>query len=117
MNTTPEIQAYRFGRIEIDDAVYDRDVVIFPDRVRSNWRRSDGHNLELGDLDEVLQAEPEVIILGRGLFERLMIPEDVRSSIEARGIELLMQQTKRACKTYNNLRGRKRVIAALHLSC
>ena len=117
MRTSPEIQAYRFGRIEIDEAVYNRDVVIFPDSVRSNWRRRDGHNLELGDLDEVLKAEPEVIILGRGMLGRLKIPEDVRSSINARGIELLMQRTERACRTYNELRGRQRVIAALHLSC
>jgi hypothetical protein len=67
LSNPPEIQALRFGRIVIDGVVYNRDVIIFPDRVRSNWRRRDGHNLAIKDLVEVLEGNPEVIILGRGV--------------------------------------------------
>jgi hypothetical protein len=117
VSTPPEIQSYRFGRVEIDDIVYDQDVVVFPDRVRSGWQRGDGHNLAVEDLAEVLEAEPEVVIIGRGTFGRLKIPDDVRSAIAARGIELLMKRTEQACRTYNERSRRQRVVAALHLSC
>lgn len=117
MSSPPEIQAYRFGRIVIDDAVYNRDVIIFPDRVRSNWRRRGGHNLALEDFIEVLADDPEIIILGRGAIGRMKVADDVRELITERGIEFLNFRTEGACKTYNELRERRRVIAALHLSC
>lgn len=117
MSNPPEIQAYRFGRIVIDDVVYIRDLIIFPDRVQSNWRRREGHNVTLDDLAEVLEKNPEAIILGRGAFGRMKVPDDVREKISSRGIELLACRTERACKAYNELRERRRVIAAFHISC
>ncbi len=117
MSSPPEIQAYSFGRIVIDDVAYNRDVIIFPDRVRSNWQRRDGHNLAIEDLVEVLEGDPEVIMLGRGAFGRIKVSDNVREGITERGIELLVFRTEGACKAYNELRERRRVIAALHLSC
>ena len=117
MSNPPEIQAYRFGRIVIDNVVYNRDVIIFPDRVRSDWRRRDGHNLALEDLAEVLDGNPETIILGRGVFGRMKVADDVREWIKERGIELIVYRTEGAGKAYNELREQRRVIAALHLSC
>jgi hypothetical protein len=117
LSNPPEIQAFRFGRIVIDDVVYNRDVIIFPDRVRSNWRRRDGHNLALEDLVEVLEGNPETIMLGRGVFGRMKVSEDIRALITERGIELVVLRTEGASKAYNEMRERRRVIAALHLSC
>jgi len=117
LSNPPEIQAYRFGRIVIDGVVYNRDVIIFPDRVRSNWRRRDGHNLALEDLVEVLEGNPEVVILGRGAFGRMKVSDNIRELITERGIELVVLRTEGATKAYNEMRERRRVIAALHLSC
>ena len=117
MSNPPEIQALRFGRIVIDNVTYNRDVIIFPDRIRSDWRRRDGHNLALKDLAEVLESNPEAIILGRGLFGRMKVSDDIRELITEQGIELVVLRTEGASKAYNELRERRRVVAALHLSC
>ena len=117
MSNPPEIQAFRFGRIVIDNVVYNRDVIIFPDRIRSDWQRRGGHNLAIEDLDEVLEGNPEVIILGRGVFGRMKVADELRELITERGIELVVLRTEGAIKAYNELRERRRVIAALHLSC
>ena len=117
MSNPPEIQALRFGRIVIDNVAYNRDVIIFPDRIRSDWRRRDGHNLALEDLAEVLKSNPEAIILGRGLFGRMKVSDDIRELITEQGIELVVLRTEGASKAYNELRERRRVVAALHLSC
>ncbi len=117
MSNPPEIQAFRFGRIVIDNVVYNRDVIIFPDRVLPNWRRRDGHKLALEDLVEVLEGDPEVVILGRGVFGRMKVSDDIRELITERGIELVVLRTEGASKAYNELRERRRVVAALHLSC
>ncbi|MEA1978292.1 MAG: Mth938-like domain-containing protein [Chloroflexota bacterium] len=117
MSNPPEIQAYRFGRIVINDVVYNQDVIIFPDRVRSDWQRRGGHHLALEDLVEVLESDPEVIILGKGAFGRIKVSDEVRELMAERGIELVVFRTEGACKAYNELREQRRVIAALHLSC
>jgi hypothetical protein len=117
LSNPPEIQVFRFGRIVIDNVVYNRDVIIFPDKVRSDWRRRDGHNLALEDLAEVLDSNPETIILGQGVFGRMKVSGDVREGITERGIELIVFRTEGARKAYNELREQRRVIAALHLSC
>lgn len=117
MSNPPEIQTYRFGHIIIDGAEYNRDVIIFPDHVRSDWRRRDGHSLALEDLVEVLEDDPEVIIVGRGAFGRLKVAEEVHQLMTERGIELLIFRTEEACKVYIELREQQRVIAVLHLSC
>jgi hypothetical protein len=33
------------------------------------------------------------------------------------GIELLAFDTRTACQTFNRLRGKRRIVAALHLNC
>ena len=115
--STPRIDAYRFGRIVVGGATYREDVVILSGEVLPGWRREEGHTLQVGDLQPVLEAKPEVLIVGQGVYARMPVPERTRSALEAAGIELVVLRTKAACDTYNELRERRSVAAALHLSC
>jgi hypothetical protein len=73
----------------------------------------------LRDLNWLLEQEPppEVIILGKGRYGLVTVPGEVVKALEERGIEVLVQNTKEACETYNELLGSRRVAAALHLTC
>ncbi len=113
----PIIENYRFGKIEISGKTYTKDVIIFPDRVMANWWREQGHTISLSDLQEVLAMKPDVLVIGRGTVKRMKIPSHVQAQIEAQGIEVIAQATKEACQTYNRLRDKKNVVAALHLAC
>ena len=44
------IEDYRFGRVVIDGRAYTSDVIVFPDRVKDNWWRNEGHELCPADL-------------------------------------------------------------------
>jgi hypothetical protein len=114
---TPRIDAYRFGRIEIGGHVYQKDVIVLPDRVLPNWWRVEGHTLRFEDLQQALGCDPQVLIIGLGSYSRMHIPETTRSEIENAGIELIALPTGKACDKYNQLRETKRVVAALHLTC
>ncbi|MGD9130604.1 MAG: Mth938-like domain-containing protein [Candidatus Bathyarchaeota archaeon] len=46
-----------------------------------------------------------------------MFPLETRSYIESEGIELVVQKTSEACKTFNRLSESRTVVAALHLAC
>jgi hypothetical protein len=117
MMSIPQIDAYRFGRIVVDGAAYRKDVIILPNDVLPEWWREQGHVLRVGDLQPVLDAKTEVLVVGQGVYARLRVPEQTRKALEAAGVDLIALRTKEACQTYNELRERRSVAAALHLSC
>jgi hypothetical protein len=113
----PHIGSFRFGRIVVDGAAYDKDLIILPDNVLPNWWRDEGHTLSMNDLQPVLDAGPEVLVIGKGVFGRLEVPGATRRALEAAGLELVVLRTGEACQRYNELSDRRSVSAALHLSC
>ena len=115
--STPEIESYHFGHIVIDGQAHTKDVIILCDRVIGGWWRREGHNLHPDDLQAVLDAAPQVLVVGQGAFSQMQTGEDTRQALQAAGIELIAQSTGDACQTYNELRERRPVAAALHLTC
>jgi hypothetical protein len=113
----PKIESYHFGEIVIDGRRYSNDVIIYPDRVDGKWWREEGHSLVPEDVGEVLQTPPEVLVIGQGSAGRMEVPSETRRKLQDAGIEVIAEPTERACETYNRLRGKRRVVAALHLTC
>jgi len=111
------IDSYDFGRIVINGRRYTTDLIVFPDRVKDGWWRKEGHNLHIEDLDEVVQNNPEVLIVGTGHSGLLKVPTETREYVESKGIELIAQKTAEACKTFNRLVKSRKVVAAVHLTC
>ncbi len=111
------IDSYRFGLVVINGKKYTSDVIIFPGRVRSGWRRQTGHELCLEDIAEVLTENPEVLMVGTGESGLMRVLPETKQSTEARGIKLIVETTDKACQTYNQLCHSQRVVAALHLTC
>ena len=111
------IDSYDFGRIVIDGKRYNSDLIIFPDKVRDGWWRKEGHRLSIEDLEEVLQAKPEVLVVGTGYYGFMKVPREVKEYLGSRKIELVVENTKEAFKTFNRLTSTKKVVAAFHLKC
>jgi len=111
------IDSYDFGRIIINGRRYTTDLIVFPDRVKDGWWRKEGHSLRIEDLDEVVQDNPKVILIGTGYSGLMKVPAETKEYVESKGIELIAQRTTEACKTFNRLVKSKKVVAALHLTC
>jgi len=112
------IDEYSFGRIVIDGKTYRQDVIVFPDRVKSDWWRKEGHSLCLEDLEEVLRDPPEVLVVGTGYVVLMRVPREVREKLEEMGIRVVVEKTGKAYRTFNKLLSEgRRVVAALHLTC
>ena len=111
------IEDYRFGHIVIDGREYTSDVIVYPDRVDASWWRKEGHLLQIEDLEEVVQAQPEVLVVGTGNPGLMEVPQETREYLRSRGIELIVQPTPQAWQTYNRLSSQRRTVAALHLTC
>jgi hypothetical protein len=114
---SPTIENYRFGAITVDGQRHTRDLIILPERVIGGWWREEGHALHPGDLAAVLEAAPEMLVVGTGAHGMMRVTEEARRTLEEAGIWLVAASTAEAVETYNQLQGETRVAAALHLTC
>jgi hypothetical protein len=111
------IDSYEFGVIHINGKRYSSDVIIYPYRVKDDWWRKEGHQLCIDDLEDVIEENPDVIVVGIGNPGLMRVLPETEKYIKSQGIRLIVQNTKEACKTYNQLSSSQKVIALLHLTC
>ncbi len=112
------IDSYAFGRVVVDGAAYEADVIVFRDNVESNWWRKEGHLLQPLDLGTVLDYGPDLLVVGSGSSGMMDVPSSTIETLEARGIVVIVARTSEACTRFNALVAEgKRVVAALHLTC
>ncbi len=112
-----KIEHYSFGKITINGKTYTSDVIIYPGRVDSSWWRKEGHYLQVVDLTDVINAKPEVLIIGTGYSGVMVVPKETISHLESKGIEVHVARSEKAVEMFNKLQKEKLVIAALHLTC
>jgi hypothetical protein len=115
--TAPKIETYRFGHLVVEGQTHTQDLIILPDRVVGGWWRREGHAVHPDDLVTVLNADPEILIVGQGAYGRMHVTSETNQALQAANIELIAQPTEQACQTYNQMRAHRRVAAALHLTC
>lgn len=113
-----QISDYGFGYLRVGDQTFHKDVILLPDgSLVHPWWRREGHRLHLEDLEAVLQARPEVLVIGQGYAGRMVVPAAVRQALEEAGIEVIVEPTPQAWQTFNAMTPRRRAAAALHLTC
>ncbi len=111
------IDSYDFGHIVIDGVSYFNDVLIWPGTVKKDWWRLEGHLLQLPDVAEALAANPQVLVVGKGQPGRMQVAPELVAYLKETGIELVELPTRQAVQVINSLSGRRRLAAALHLTC
>jgi len=112
------IDTYEFGRMVVDGKAYTQDLIIFPDRIREKWRRQKGHGLCLKDIADVIEALPEILVVGQGQFGAMRIGKSVAEAIESDGIRLFADKTTEAVRLFNEFANAGHdVVGAFHLTC
>jgi putative phosphoribosyl transferase len=112
------IDSYTFGNMVIDGKEYDQDLIVFPDRIRDNWWRGNGHMLKIGDLQEVVEYKPELLIIGTGASGRMKTELSTKDSLHQEGIKYIEKLTGDAIKLFNQeMQNGTKVVGAFHLTC
>ncbi len=111
------IDSYVFGKIVINGEMYTSDVIIYSDHVDSPWWRKEGHYLDKADLREIVEAHPEVLVVGTGNLGVMKVPEETVRFLLSRGIEVHVEKSAQAAEIFNSLAGKRNVIGAFHLTC
>ena len=113
-----KIDSYSFGTMMIEGKHYTSDVIVFPDRVISDWWRKEGHSLCIEDLDEVISYKPDVLIIGKGASGVMNVPNDTRKILQDNNIEIIDKNTSEAYRIFNEkIKQGIKVVGAFHLTC
>lgn len=112
------IEKYTSGRIIINNKTYHQDLKIIQGQVLDNWWRKTGHQVDVNDMKDVLDASPDIIVIGTGYAENMRVSEALTAETRQRDIKLVAEDTYKAVKTFNELFSKgKNVCGAFHLTC
>lgn len=111
-----KIESCDFGKINIDEKEYTHDVILHQGKVILWWQQQ-SHWVDVSDLGEIIEKKPEIIILGTGHSGVMEVSKEAKEYLEKLGIEVIIEQTKKACDIFNKLSEKQGVVAALHLTC
>lgn len=113
------ITRYSFGLMEIDGEAYRKDLIILPDgSVRSPWWRVEGHVLTVADIQDILAAEPEALVVGIGEPGMMKPDAGFLAWVEAKGIKVAILPTALAVREFNMMSERGGGCAGcFHLTC
>ena len=111
------IESFSFGNIKIDGKNYTTDVIVYPDRVESNWIREEEHRPQISEFANIVKTEPAILIIGTGYAGVLSVPDQIRNYLTSKGIEVRVEKTKQAIEMFNVLRHKEKVVAVLHITC
>jgi len=112
------IDSYQFGKIVIDGVAYNSDCLIIGSSIQPNWWRKQGHLLQPEDLQPVIAARPDVLVVGCGISGMMKVSQDTDKLLQEYGIELYSTNTNKAVEKFNELAEKgENTAAALHLTC
>ncbi len=119
---SPLILSLGWGKMEVEGIGRGKDFKLWPGGGR-NWdwqEHGTGHSqgIQIGDCEELLQYGCTVIVLSRGMMLRLKINKQTVSYLKEQNVEVVVEGTKQAVKSYNSfVRQGKAVGGLFHTTC
>ena len=112
------IDSNAFGQITIQGKHYTTDVQIFPDgKVRDGWWRKHGHRLALQDLEALLACKPAVLVVGTGVYGRVLPEKGLEDTLKQMGIDFIFAPNDQAVEHFNRLFSECPTAGGFHLTC
>jgi hypothetical protein len=119
---SPSVIDDGWGFVEVERLGRLRDAKLWPGGGRAwDWNET-GTDHQPGilpaDVAELLDHEPDLVILSSGRTGRLRTSPDTLALLETRGVSVVREQTDAAMATYNRLAAEGRRVAGLfHTTC
>jgi len=103
--------------MKISGKTYTSDLIVFPDRISSSWWRKSGHRLCMDDLQEILEDNFDVLIVGTGFWGMMKVDKEIAQHAKSAKFDLIIEKTPKAVDQFNALCNRQKTVAAFHLTC
>ena len=121
VKTSPIVTHLEWGRIEAGQMSF-KDAKLFPGGGREwDWNATGTRHvpgIQVADAEELIDRGAEVIVLSRGMDQVLQVQAETIKALERRGIEVVVEESRRAVERYNELARAGRFAGALiHSTC
>jgi uncharacterized protein len=110
-NSAITVRQVEPGRIRIGNDFVQNNVLLTADREVRDWGIEDIGRLAESDLEAILDAAPEMIVVGTG-WKPVLPPRELVFALARRGIGFETMDTPAACRTFNILINEGRRAAA-----
>jgi len=119
---SPQVLDEGWGFVDVDGLGRLRDAKLWPGGGRGwDWNETGTHHrpgIQPADLTELLDHDPEVVVLSRGRQLRLETTPEALALAADRKVEVIREETGAAIGEYNRLAAAgRRVAALLHSTC
>ena len=119
---SPVVSNDSWGAIEVDGLGIFRDVKLWPGGAREwDWSETGTRHepgIQCSDVEDLLAAEPDVVVLSQGRERRLQVCPSTIELLEKRGVAIVHEETSIAIGAYNDLvQNGHRAAALIHTTC
>ncbi len=118
---SPKITSFSWGHLETSDGNSFKDAKLFPGGSEEwDWNETGTQHvpgIQPADVQTLLDHDCEIIILSKGVNERLQTKEETKQMLEDRKLDYRILQTEEAISQYNDLAESKKVGALIHSTC
>ena len=118
---SPAIMGFSWGRLETDEGAVYKDAKLYPGGSRGwDWNEtgtSHRPGIQPADVEELLERGARVVVLARGVHERLQVMEETLARLREAGVAVHVLQTEEAVEVYNALREKEAVGGLFHTTC
>lgn len=118
---SPKITSFSWGQLETSDGNTYKDAKLYPGgSAEWDWNETGTRHvpgIQPADVQTLLNNNCEIIILSKGVNERLQTCKETVEMLESRNLEYKILQTGEAIETYNQLTETHRVGALIHSTC
>ena len=119
---SPRVLDDGWGFVDVDGLGRLRDAKLWPGGGRGwDWNEAGTHHrpgIQPADLADLLDHDPEAVVLSRGRQLRLETTPEALALLTARDVEVIREETGAAIGEYNRLAAAgRRVAALLHSTC
>ncbi|MCK4496953.1 MAG: hypothetical protein KAU24_02075 [Candidatus Aenigmarchaeota archaeon] len=110
------IDAVKFGELEIDGKIYYSDMTVWWDGKIEFRKKS--HVFDMPEFKKVLKRKPDSIVIGTGLAGIVKVPDDVREIAKIKKIKIFVDTSSKAIDIFNGLaKIGKKAVAIIHTTC
>ncbi len=112
------ITEFSFGRIVVEGQTCNNDIKIVQGKLVPDWWRRSGHSVEIDDVQDVLDSDSEILVIGKGQPGYMTITDSLRQHLAEKNVKLIEEPTPKAIETFNRLfKEGRRVSGGFHVSC
>ena len=112
------IESFSFGNIVVNGITYTNDIKIIQGKVIPTWWRKKGHQVNIDDIQDIIDAGPDILVLGKGKPGMMKSTPSLCEFLKQNHIDLIEEKTSKAVTTFNRLfKQGKNVCAGFHLTC